>query len=806
MASKRKNEVKKALITLGIMSAACSSSAFANIPSYKDTFISYDNPDYVNSLLQYSSDNQVGGLIMWEATGDLDPLNKDSLLYQVANTQVSYPPKKVELFWPDWSTERNYGDDGHPLWGDTGTPKYRDSLSGQKIIDQILAASKNGSQAIIDYAFVETNPNGSLVVHDPWADLQSKDKDWCSGTATTDDQGNSYTFCATTPSTYTTSFGSIDKFLNLRNAPEVQGLAKQPLLILSLGGWMRSADVDRAINNRDKFFTSWQKLNDSLVNTGTVLRGFDGINFDYEGTGIHGDDFSRFAKFVIAFHAKFPDAFISIDISVNDASLRNIKKSLKLIYKKDPEVQFDVMSYDFHGAFDFSPTDDSRSVTGLLNRIYDNRGKTDYSIQKAMRVLIQGAKIPSNNISLGIAAYGRAISNITPKSGVLFNGQIPSSFRIPIEYDLDDHGPTFINHNGLQLRCAVTYPYGDLPGCDGIYPWSYIHDTMLKSGFNQKEVKSAGHVSGVYAQNLSDWTPKPPGQPSDTIAINIEASQYYYDSLTISNSLDKENVYLQKNLTAEKPISINDYSVREPATGESNTVSFLFKLSENSAYTEQCSITLPKSDGNVNSQVSLDVKRVDNPYGGKETRTCEVTISTPSNPGNKKPTPEISTSTNLVKGDTIELNGSTSEGDGGIVSYQWVVTHGSKGVTVTDPTQAKSSFVAGYVGTYTVTLKVTDRSGLSASKSLQITIQSKPSPSDDSSQVAMSTGGYSVSVGGQTIPPHHYPVIIKFNNATKFKVKNGVVFTGEELRTKKGLNQEIVITGYSDNTYHINTP
>ena len=43
---------------------------------------------------------------------------------------------------------------------------------------------------------------------------------------------------------------------------------------------MRSADVDRAIKNKDKFFTSWQKLNDSLVNTGIVKRGFDGINFE----------------------------------------------------------------------------------------------------------------------------------------------------------------------------------------------------------------------------------------------------------------------------------------------------------------------------------------------------------------------------------------------------------------------------------------------------------------------------------------------------------------------------------------------
>ena len=176
------------------------------------------------------------------------------------------------------------------------------------------------------------------------------------------------------------------------------------------------------------------------------------------------------------------------------------------------------------------------------------------------------------------------------------------------------------------------------------------------------------------------------------------------------------------------------------------------------------------------------------------------------NPGNKNPSPEISTSANLVKGDTIELNGSASKGDGGIESYQWVVTHGDNHVNVINSTQEKASFVAGDAGTYTVTLKVTDGSGLSASKALKIIIQSKPSPSDDRSQVAISTGGYSVSVGGQTITPHHYPVIIKFNNATKFIVRNGVEFTGEELRTKKGLNQEIVITGYSDNTYHINTP
>lgn len=73
-------------------------------------------------------------------------------------------------------------------------------------------------------------------------------------------------------------------------------------------------------------------------------------------------------------------------------------------------------------------------------------------------------------------------------------------------------------------------------------------------------------------------------------------------------------------------------------------------------------------------------------------------------------------------------------------------------------------------------------------------------------QVAMSTGGSYVSVDGRTITSHHSPVTLKVNDATKFIVSNGVVFTGEQLRTKQGLNRQIVITGYSNNTYYINTP
>ncbi|ODN41262.1 glycosyl hydrolase family 18 protein [Piscirickettsia litoralis] len=572
-----------------------SMSSYATVPSYNNTFISYDSPEYVNSLLSYSSANNIGGLTMWETTGDLPATDKDSLLYQVAHSQVTNHPKFIELFWPDWSTERNYTSDGLPVWGTGGTEKYRDPLDGQKINDQIAAAEANGAQAVIAYSFVETNSDGSLQAYDPWADLQLSDSSWCSDTDN---------FCQGTPTSTTTSYGSIDNFLALKNThPQLK-------TIIALGGWNHEKDVDRAIANYTKFIDSYGKLNAALKAAGKNT--FDGISFDYESS--NKDDlaakFSGLVTLIEKFNKAYPDSYISVDLMGDDNFLSKIEPELEEL-SSITNLHFDIMAYDFHGAFDYGST----NQTGLLSRIYNNADSSDFSIQKEMTAL---SKINPQQISLGFAAYGRALSNITPVNNSLFEGTITAQSSIPIEYDLDDHGPNFVNgDNQPEFRCAVSFNSSEgYPLCDGMYPWSYIHDSMLGHGFTQQTVMSSnGEVSGIYATDTGTWTPSEPTNESEELKIDVPSYSYYNNSLTVKDDADSKTAGIN-NLHAS-----TSYSVYFPATSDESYLSFDF-LVPSGGSSQQCKFELPEK---IDYSKTLTVTRAGDPYDGGE--TCSVTAN-----------------------------------------------------------------------------------------------------------------------------------------------------------------------------------
>jgi formylglycine-generating enzyme required for sulfatase activity len=80
---------------------------------------------------------------------------------------------------------------------------------------------------------------------------------------------------------------------------------------------------------------------------------------------------------------------------------------------------------------------------------------------------------------------------------------------------------------------------------------------------------------------------------------------------------------------------------------------------------------------------------------------------------------------NFNVGDTINFQGSGSDTDGSIVSYEWDFGDGSSTSTQQNPSHTYSS-----AGTYTVTLTVEDNDGGTATDSIYITINPSISPND----------------------------------------------------------------------------
>jgi hypothetical protein len=76
----------------------------------------------------------------------------------------------------------------------------------------------------------------------------------------------------------------------------------------------------------------------------------------------------------------------------------------------------------------------------------------------------------------------------------------------------------------------------------------------------------------------------------------------------------------------------------------------------------------------------------------------------------------------------VTLTGSGSETNGSIASYAWVQTSGPSTATITTPGQAQTTVTGLVEGAYTFQLTVTDALGITATASVQITVNAAPAP------------------------------------------------------------------------------
>ncbi|WP_417642164.1 glycoside hydrolase family 18 protein [Enterobacter kobei] len=178
--------------------------------------------------------------------------------------------------------------------------------------------------------------------------------------------------------------------------------------IVSVGGWNNSLEGEfEAATSTD---AGIEKLANSIVAYALQWK-FDGVDIDWEYPDTDAET-TQFKKLLQSIRSKLDDEGIKTDkyyqLSVAVTTNHN---NIKYISPKDVDPlvdNFNVMTYDIHGAFD--------PITGHNSPLYANSKDTDLKLNasSAMQEYNQAWGIAKNKLVMGLPYYSRAWGEVEP--------------------------------------------------------------------------------------------------------------------------------------------------------------------------------------------------------------------------------------------------------------------------------------------------------------------------------------------------------------------------------------------------------
>ncbi len=492
--------VKFKVITLLMVIFAFCNTTYANT---NDMYISYFSPANVKGLANYGNTEKVGGYIIWEISGDMPHGDEHSLLDALKAT--ANPNASIMAYWTDWSVYTTGRAQSITPYSITGS-----TFDGKTVTNADMDAKLNNIN-VLAYAFLEAIPAnstvkgaepGTLYFNDPWADLSPEDS-FCS------DKSKLicwYAFLQQGKEP-AASMGNFEAFANLNKTHA--GLKR----VISVGGYAHDNTFEGIINNKAYI--------DNFVNSAKeIIQNYDldGIDLDYEDPNMTQQQSSDFANLVVALHKALPNKLIAVTMLASPTYIKQNFAPGILQKIADNSSRMNLMTYDFHGAFDYKKGGPN-SYTGFLTNLYLQSSPADpfstekkFSEAKSLTAL-QDAKVPVSKISLGIPAYGRALANISKgQNAGLFSPITESSAIVP--GDLDPKG------------CGTSLPI-DTTSCSGSFTYHFIVNHLLQEGLLETIWSEQGVSNATTA--YGNWTTGPTGFDIDISNLG----QYGLGSVTL---------------------------------------------------------------------------------------------------------------------------------------------------------------------------------------------------------------------------------------------------------------------------------
>lgn len=520
--------------------------SLAHATSYQNMYLAYYSPNDVAAMVNYAKAQQLGGLIVWEFKGDTTYGSSNSLLSTAVN---SYQPSTknqptIMGYWSDWSVYTAQAIPGQPYpvpgshnsAGNTvSNTDFSQKLAGMNVVAYAFLEAQSKTYTYYDAAsgqsVTKINPNyqqdgGTLFFFDPWSDLLplGSDDSFCN------DASNSVCWYVDNMQgkdpKQSAQMGNFEAFAQLKHQSTSNPLG--PLKkIISVGGYAHDATFEDSFDNAThiaNFVNSAASIIDHYQ--------LDGIDLDYENPSMTHQQSDQFYSLVSALRKKLGnDKTIDITMLANPAYLQGSEASGTIGF--DPNTNalgsiakladhINLMTYDFHGAFDYDP---GKGRTGFLTNLYmptdapsgyDAKFSVNTSVQAALQ-----AGVPAQKLSVGIPAYGRSLANIPSDNGGLFQ-IIPSTASIP-------RG----NLDAANCATAITPLGGN--SCSGSFSYRYIIANMLSKGFTASARTDApNNIDNGTTAFASSW--QAPVSTSYQLVASNDDSAGLGITLTIKNS------------------------------------------------------------------------------------------------------------------------------------------------------------------------------------------------------------------------------------------------------------------------------
>ena len=463
----------------------------ANTDEATNLYISYYSPADVATQISFQAKNGVNSTIIWEMSGDTNPVTSPttSLINAIYQTN---PNAYSIAYWADWGIYSTNHALPYPAYFVPGAV----DVNGTKITNQNFDDQAKFLNAIV-YSFLEIAPDGTLYFNDPWSDLLATDS-WCNNGL---NKTCSYAYTSQ-GKPYGAQYGNFEALANYSNGKSLDKY-------ISVGGYGHDASFEQILGDADK-------INTFAETTLAVLNQYHltGVDLDYENPNMTTLQSQQFADLIKALNTKLNGQYSIMVTSLADPAYLKGEKAgnngfapgvLATIANLSQVKRINLMTYDFFGAFNYNP--DGSGRTGFISDTYmpNNapQGSVNFSAQASIETLL-GLGVPAAKISGGIPTYGRALQGINSTDGLYdpatnaYTGlyaSILSSSIIP-RGNLDD------------IDCVQSiYPL-NTNSCSGSFTYSYILQNFTTSNFTTVDWKNdaSERFNGTTAYT-NDYTP-----------------------------------------------------------------------------------------------------------------------------------------------------------------------------------------------------------------------------------------------------------------------------------------------------------